>query len=104
MSNLDFWAKEDHIPLIDRWPKKEDGSPVEPEMLLHVDAIDMQDTLTINMLEAYGIPCFRGYPGDGSFGKIILGMSGQGVDIFVPSTMSEDARQLLQGEIDHDEL
>ena len=52
------------------------------------------DELTINMLEAYGIPCLRQYPGDGSFGKVILGMSGQGTEIYVPKSMVEDAANL----------
>ena len=36
----------------------------------------MDDVLLVNMLEAYGIPCLKNYPGDGQFGKIMLGMSG----------------------------
>ena len=47
------------------------------------------------MLEAYGIPCLRDYPGDGSFGKVVLGMSGQGTDIYVPESMLEEAQNLL---------
>ena len=54
--------------------------------------------LKINMLEAYGIPCLRIYPGDGSFGKLILGMSGQGVDIYVPSSLLEDAQTLCSAQ------
>ena len=52
------------------------------------------DELIINMLEAYGIPCLRDYPGDGSFGKVVLGMSGQGTDIYVPESRLEEARAL----------
>ena len=36
----------------------------------------------------------RQYPGDGSFGKLILGMSGQGTEIYVPKSMVEDAANL----------
>ena len=47
------------------------------------------------MLEAYGIPCLRQYPGDGDFGKVVLGMSGFGTDIYVPESMFEDALNLF---------
>ena len=50
------------------------------------------------MLEAYGIPCLKRYPGNGSFGKVILGMSGQGTEIYVPKSMLEDAAALVSGE------
>ena len=56
------------------------------------------------MLEAYGIPCLRRYPGDGSFGRLILGISGQGVDILVPKSLYNDAKVLIEGEMNHEEL
>ena len=55
----------------------------------------MQDELLVNMLEAYGIPVIKNYPGDGEFGKVILGMSGLGTDLFVPESMYEDAVNLI---------
>ena len=57
----------------------------------------MSDELTVNMLEAYGIPCVRDYPGNGSFGRVIMGASGTGVDIFVPKSMLETAQKLIEG-------
>ena len=42
--------------------------------------------------------CLKAYPGDGGFGKLILGMSGQGVDILVPKSMYEDAVALCNEE------
>ena len=55
------------------------------------------DVLLVNMLEAYGIPCLKNYPGDGQFGKIMLGMSGYGVEILVPETLLADAQALREG-------
>ena len=49
------------------------------------------------MLEAYGVPCVRQYPNDGGFGKLIMGMSGTGVDIYVPQSMLNDALTLCEG-------
>ena len=48
-------------------------------------------------LKAYGIPCLKNYPGDGQFGKIMLGMSGYGVEILVPETLLADAQALQEG-------
>ena len=59
--------------------------------------LNLYDEMTINMLEAYGIPCLKRYPGDGSFGKVVLGMSGQGTEIYVPRSMLEDAAALVSG-------
>lgn len=36
-------------------------------------------------------------PGDGQFGKIMLGMSGYGVEILVPETLLADAQALQEG-------
>ena len=58
----------------------------------------MGDELKINMLEAYSIPCLRMYPGDGGFGRVVLGMSGQGTDIYVPKSLLEDAIELCKEE------
>ena len=58
----------------------------------------MSDELKINMLEAYGIPCLRVYPGDGSFGRVVLGMSGLGTDIYVPASKAEEANALCNAE------
>ena len=57
-----------------------------------------------NMLEAYGIPCLRSFPGDGGFGRVIMGASGTGVDIFVPKSMLEEATMLIEGENCDEEL
>ncbi len=59
--------------------------------------MDMDAALLVNMLEAYGIPCLTNYPGTSHFGKIVLGMSGFGVEILVPETMLEDAEALCEG-------
>ena len=89
--------------LSEKWPKDENGEPVTPKFLAHRMSVDMADTLLVNMLEAYGIPALVLHPGDGDFGKVILGMSGFGSDIYVPETMYEEAKELMEAEPD-DEL
>lgn len=92
------WGRTIRGELYERWPKAADGTPEEPEWLCNCRSNDLGDELKINMLEAYGIPCLRIYPGDGSFGRLILGMSGQGTDIYVPKSLWEDAVALCSSE------
>ncbi len=94
MKNKEGWGRLICGDLYERWPKNENGEPEEPVFLGTAVNLNYFDELTINMLEAYGIPCLRQYPGDGSFGKLILGMSGQGTEIYVPKSMVEDAANL----------
>ena len=94
MKNKEDWGAALRGELYERWPKDADGVPEEPVFLGTAVNLNYFDVLTINMLEAYGIPCLRQYPGDGSFGKLILGMSGQGTEIYVPKSMVEDAANL----------
>ena len=54
-----------------------------------------------SMLDSYGIPSIRRLPGDGAFGELILGMSGNGIDIFVPETQLADAQELVVRACDH---
>ena len=90
------WGRAPGKQLSDRWPKTAQGEPEMPALLCNCKSLDLGDELRINMLEAYGIPCLKIYPGDGRFGKLILGMSGQGVDIYVPQSLLEDARALCE--------
>lgn len=92
------WSKSDQSRLYERWPKDGNGEPEAPALLCNCKSLDFSDELRINMLEAYGIPCLRIYPGDGSFSKVILGMSGQGVDIYVPASLLEEAQELCRAE------
>lgn len=67
-------------------------------------SLDMSDEMLVNMLEAYGIPCLRQYPSDGDFGRLIIGVSGPGTDIYVPKSMYQDALNLTDGGAEYEEL
>ena len=86
-----------------RWPRDEGGEPVPPKLLRHLQSTDLADTMLVNMLEAYGIPALVTHPGDGAFGRVILGISGTGSCIYVPETAWNDAIELMEGKND-DEL
>ncbi len=103
MSDNGNWSRSLPGGLYERWPKDASGEPEEPVLLTTAINLNLFDELTVNMLEAYGIPCLKRYPGNGSFGKIILGMSGQGTEIYVPKSMLEDAVALVSGEAREDE-
>ena len=102
MSEIGDWSRMIRGELYERWPKDENGLPEEPVRLGTAENINLYDELTVNMLEACGIPCLTLYPGDGSFGKLILGISGQGTDIYVPKSMAEDAAALCNYQGDYD--
>ena len=104
MENKSEWGRALGDKVSDRWPKTAQGEPETPALLCNCKSLDLGDALRINMLEAYGIPCLKIYPGDGSFGKLILGVSGQGVDILVPKSLYNDAKVLCEGEMNHEEL
>ena len=97
------WGKSLPSDLLERWPKSPSGEPEKALFLCNCRAPDLVDEIMINMLEAYGIPCLRDYPGNGSFGKVVLGMSGQGTDIYVPESRLEEARSLLTAEAEEPE-
>lgn len=95
MADISEFGKSFKAGLYERWPRDGQGSPETPALLCNRKNLDLGDELMVNMLEAYGIPCLKIYPGDGSFGKLILGMSGNGTDIYVPASMLEDAQALM---------
>ncbi|MBR2583312.1 MAG: hypothetical protein IKD61_07950 [Oscillospiraceae bacterium] len=103
MKNED-WGRAGAGLVSDRWPKDENGRAEESVFLCTCGNTDLSDELTVNMLEAYGIPCVRDYPGDGAFGRVIMGASGTGVDIYVPKSMLELAQKLIEEVKDDEEL
>ena len=56
------------------------------------------------LLDSCGIPYVKRFPHYGGFGNLMLGMSAEGVDIFVPETMLEEAKNILEGESEDEEL
>ncbi len=98
------WGLHKFGKAYDAWPKTPEGEPEEPAFLVNCSPLDMNAEMLCSMLEAYGIQSVIRYPGDGAFGKVVIGMSGNGVDIFVPKSSLSDAQELLKGEPEHDEL
>ena len=96
------WGRVDWAGLSEHWPQGENGEPQRPRYLCHCSCVDMSDRLLVNMLEAYGIPCLCVDPGNGGFARVVMGMSGQGVDIYVPENLYDDAVALSKEENDEE--
>ncbi len=87
----DFWARADRS-LLDRWPKDASGEPERAVSLGIQWEMDSLADITVSMLEGCGIPAFK----EGSLGKVLCGFAFQGVDIVVPASRLEEARDLLE--------
>jgi hypothetical protein len=98
------WGRDLPGNVTEKWPKDENGDPVKAEVLTECSQLDMGDSVLISMLDAYGIPAFRKFPHYGGFGNMMMGMSAEGVEIMVPGTLLEDARALLEGNDENEEL
>ena len=90
------WGQYQSGELLDSWPRKEDGGLEEPAYLCTRSCNDLSDQLTVNMLKAYGIPSLCMERGEGSLGRVVLGISGYGVEIYVPANLLGDAKILIE--------
>ena len=90
------WGR--YIPgeLLERWPRDEEGNPDPPVYLCHCEPLGMAEQLTVSRMESYGIPCLRQDPENGGFGRLSIGVSGTGTDIFGPASLWADACELLR--------
>ena len=89
------FGKKEKIP----WPKDENNESIPPVFLTHIYGGPLDTELTLNVLEAYGIPYICEYPHNGLIGKLILGQSASGIKVFVPETLLEDAQNVLNADI-----
>ncbi len=97
------WGFTRNSNVTGEWPTTGEGKPVKPAFLQHTLGGQLEAEMTISLLEAYGVATLCEYPNNGDFGKVIMGISGTGVDIYVPETQLEDARNILCGDIIADE-
>lgn len=93
------WGRKKFDRISERWPKNDNGENVPPVLFQHIQGTELDVEMSVNLLEAYGIPALRKASGDGNFGELMLGASGYGVDIFVPETLLEDAQNIVSGDI-----
>ena len=82
--------------LPERWPKQADGTPEAPAFLTHRMEWNYEVDLIEQMLRSYEIPVLVSRGNYGPLGKVVFGFSGEGVDLFVPAPLLEDAKALLE--------
>ena len=91
--DMSKWAFSPDGP---QWPVEENGEKVKAVRLMDTfDSADDSD-MKISLLAAYGIPCFKYYDLDGGAGKVINGFSGYGAGLYVPASMWEEAKAILE--------
>ena len=78
------------------WPTYDDGSPVKPVRLMTVTGNQLDYQLVITQLQSFGVPVVGTFTADGTLSKLILGFAGSGMDVIVPETMADLARELLK--------
>ena len=81
------------------WPNDENGKPIAPAYLKRMFGGPIDLDMQLGLLAAYGIPHVSESPNNGDFGKIIMGHPPGGLEVYVPETMLEDARNILNAEI-----
>ena len=54
--------------------------------------------MLISLLAAYRIPCFKYFDYEGGAGKVINGLSGYGASLYVPASLLEDAKEILEAQ------
>lgn len=78
------------------WPSNDDGSPVKPVRLMTITGTQLDYQMAVTQLQSFGVPVVGTFTPEGTLSKLILGFSGTGMDILVPETMAELARELMQ--------
>ena len=78
------------------WPSYDDGSPVKPVRLMTVTGTQLDYQMVITQLQSFGVPVVGTFTADGALSKLLFGFSGTGMDVLVPETMAELARELMK--------
>lgn len=81
-----------------QWPVDGSGQKEKAVRLMNSFDSAADSDMTISLLAAYGIPCFKYYDLDGGAGKVINGFSGYGAELYVPASRREEAEEILQAE------
>jgi hypothetical protein len=89
-------AAESYAQLDALWPRDEAGEREKAVLLGSIPDFNNEADYAINMLMAYGIPAFKNYNNEGSLGKLILGTSAYSASVYVPQSLLEDAKALLE--------
>ena len=90
-----FWAMNSQPA----WPVDADGKREKAVLLCRAADNTAGAEMTLSLLAAYGIPCFKYHEKDGAAGKVVSGFSIFGAGIYVPQSRLEEAADLLEADI-----
>lgn len=93
----------DQEELLRQWPTGPDGEPEKAVRLEREADFPSYSGIHCSKLESCGIPYLTRRSGTGEIGLLYGGFSTDGVEIYVPASLLEDARLLLQPESDSGE-
>ena len=97
MDPQDLSGALSHEELLRCWPRDEFDQPEEPAFLANIrEDGGLSAQMAVTQLEAYGIPVLRQYPWGGAVVRLYLGTTRSGVDLYVPASRLDEARQLLE--------
>jgi hypothetical protein len=74
-------------------------SETDETALLMTANDEIQANIVESLLKAYGIPLSRKYKGNDTFGKIILGVTVNGIDLYVPKSALVEAKGIIENEL-----
>ncbi len=77
------------------WPKDEQGNNIPSAFLANIGGSQLDYEMALSLLRAFKIPYICDFSAAGRLTKICFGFSGSGMDIHVPETMLEAARDIL---------
>ena len=77
------------------WPKDERGENIPVAFLANIGGSQLDYEMPLSLLRAFSIPYVCDFAGAGRIVKICFGFSGAGMDIYVPETLLEDAKEIL---------
>lgn len=79
-----------------------DGEPVETAVLMTAKD-ELQANIVESLLAAYGIPLRRLYKGNDSFGRVFMGLTVNGIELYVPKHKLEEAAGIVENEMPKEE-
>ena len=83
------------------WPVGDDGQKVKGAVLMYAkNPVELD--VTKNLLHAYGVPTVSNAPNQGFFSEVIFGSDLLGATLYVPETRLEEARGLLEAQIEEE--
>ena len=90
-----FWGRSQQPD----WPVQADGTKEKAVLLCRTADNTAGAEMTISLLAAYGIPCFKYHEKDGAAGKVVSGFSIFGAGLYVPESRLEEAAALLEADV-----